>query len=221
VPSRTSRVLLGLGFLACRHGRPPGLVRLSIRPPGAVAELHALNRGRPSTESSGPRSQGPCRKGHGPFEIETPERPHTSPRQISRPEQLEKRDHGAMWTSLDAIARPLLLACSPKAAALCASQFGVLRRPLLATSPRDVPARSPAGLQRLTADLRRGPAARMVYQVCDEYRLILVGKITTDSAGKDSASTTRWPASVIWPSTVRGPPAACSAATGGSRVFVG
>jgi GNAT superfamily N-acetyltransferase len=42
--------------------------------------------------------------------------------------------------------------------------------------------RSPAGVQRLIADIRGRPAGRMLYQICDECRLVVIGKITTDAA---------------------------------------
>jgi GNAT superfamily N-acetyltransferase len=44
------------------------------------------------------------------------------------------------------------------------------------------PARSPAGVQRLSAQLGGRPTGRMLYQICNECRVVLIGKITTDAA---------------------------------------
>jgi len=52
---------------------------------------------------------------------------------------------------------------------------------------RHQPARAPAGIQRLYIDLGERPIGRMLFQVCDQCRLVLVGKIdiTLDYQGLD------------------------------------
>jgi hypothetical protein len=80
--------------------------------------------GAPVQSRRAPCSQDLRRKDHGPFEVEALRAGRASARQTSRPGAVgEARSRGAVSTSLDAIARTLLLACSPKTAALCASHF--------------------------------------------------------------------------------------------------
>ena len=139
--------------------------------------------GAPVQSRRAPCSQDLRRKDHGPFEVEALRAGRASARQTSRAgavgEARSRRLCRRAWTRSRG-------RCSSRAVPrqpCCARVTSVpTPPPLLAAASRDVPARSPAGLQRLTVHLRRGPAARTVHQVCDEYRLVLVGKITTDSA---------------------------------------
>lgn len=46
---------------------------------------------------------------------------------------------------------------------------------------RHLPAETSAGIQRLTIELGRRSVGRMLYQVCDDCNLVLIGKVVVDS----------------------------------------